>query len=171
MAASTVSCGFPCLGYRYSPFGESRCPKPNFLRKKRCPKTKEPVARAMVNCNQQYDPASQPQHLMAPEDGADSDLFLASDIEPERSSLFGTRVCQTRRPSNPTSRQSCLRIGAIGPASGGEQYSPKKRDARTTGGRRRRSTQPLVSDWKTICLPNGFKLSCFSGKLASPALN
>ena len=36
--------------------------------------------------------------------------------------MFGTRVCQTRRPS---SRQSCLRIGATGPASGGEQYSPK----------------------------------------------
>ena len=27
MAASTVSCGLPYLGYRYSPFGESRCPK------------------------------------------------------------------------------------------------------------------------------------------------
>ncbi|CAJ1381940.1 unnamed protein product [Effrenium voratum] len=33
----------------------------------------EPVVRAMFNCDQQYDPASQPQHLMAPEDGADSE--------------------------------------------------------------------------------------------------
>ena len=85
--------------------------------------------RVMFNCTQQYDPASQPQHLMPLEDGSDSELFLASDVEPDHSGLSETegsvffasdteqnertREYQTRRLSNPTFLDKPICISAL----------------------------------------------------------